>query len=77
MKTIFKILDNNQIESHRFYGQVRMDVERTLKRFPPSRKKKTFERIFYLFIFVLLLKIILIRIELNYKKNLLLLLLKF
>jgi hypothetical protein len=77
MKTIFKILDNNQIESHRFYGQVRMDVERTLKRFPPSRKKKLLKEFFiYLFIF-LLLKIILIRIELNYKKNLLLLLLKF
>lgn len=31
------ILDKDQIESHRYYGQVRMDVERTLKRFPPSR----------------------------------------
>ncbi|CAF1129133.1 unnamed protein product [Adineta ricciae] len=28
--------DKNQIESHRYYGQVRMDVERTLKRFPPN-----------------------------------------
>ncbi|CAF4719177.1 unnamed protein product [Rotaria sp. Silwood1] len=28
--------DTNQIESHRFYGQVRIDVERTLKRFPPN-----------------------------------------
>jgi hypothetical protein len=38
--------DKNQIESHRFYGQVRMDVERTLKRFPPSKyhqKKNRFE----------------------------------
>ena len=32
-----RFLDKNQIESHRYYGQVRMDVERTLKRFPPSR----------------------------------------
>ena len=30
----------DQIESHRFYGQVRMDVERTLKRFPPSKYQK-------------------------------------
>ncbi|CAF3234202.1 unnamed protein product [Rotaria socialis] len=28
--------DKEQIESHRYYGQVRMDVERTLKRFPPN-----------------------------------------
>ncbi|CAF0892378.1 unnamed protein product [Adineta steineri] len=28
--------DKTQIESHRYYGQVRMDVERTLKRFPPN-----------------------------------------
>jgi hypothetical protein len=38
-KIIFEILDKNQIESHRYYGQVRMDVERTLKRFPPSKKQ--------------------------------------
>ncbi|CAF5226451.1 unnamed protein product, partial [Rotaria magnacalcarata] len=28
--------DKEQIQSHRYYGQVRMDVERTLKRFPPN-----------------------------------------
>jgi hypothetical protein len=61
-------LDKNQIESHRYYGQVRMDVERTLKRFPPS--KQFSKRNSKLFLF--LLKIILIRIELNYKRNLLL-----
>ncbi|UJR16357.1 hypothetical protein I4U23_003260 [Adineta vaga] len=32
----FYAADKNQIESHRYYGQVRMDVERTLKRFPPN-----------------------------------------
>lgn len=32
-------LDQEQIQSHRFYGQVRLDVERTLKRFPPSNNQ--------------------------------------
>ena len=31
--------DQNQIISHRFYKQVRLDVERTLLRFPPSKSK--------------------------------------
>lgn len=70
-----ELLDKNQIESHRYYGQVRMDVERTLKRFPPSKNKLNLQKNFSKFIY--LLKIMLIQTELNYKKNLLLLLLKF
>lgn len=32
----FYAAEQTQIESHRFYGQVRIDVERTIKRFPPN-----------------------------------------
>ncbi|CAF5189088.1 unnamed protein product, partial [Rotaria magnacalcarata] len=29
-------IDQNLIESHEYYGQIKMDVIRTLKRFPPN-----------------------------------------
>ena len=58
----------DQIESHRFYGQVRLDVERTLKRFPPSKIRKDLSSLKFAFIFVRI-KIIRIRIDLNFKKN--------
>ena len=32
-------IDQQQIESHQYYEQVRMDVIRTLKRFPPSKHR--------------------------------------
>jgi hypothetical protein len=41
--------DKDQIESHRYYGQVRMDVERTLKRFPPSNNTNPFRENLYIF----------------------------